>query len=239
MVASKQRIHRYPQILTACLALLLVVASGSSIEKRFTDLKPHFPGSAPSLKESANFTFNVNESTEGNVTNNSMAFLKGLKADSLLSKNATPCVLNAIDFYYHELNNYQVKMYYGSFDDKLFNTTALMKNVTWDLMVCTDFLYDINNYTKSQVALFNSSSAYGLAIFQHLVSNIIKMSMIYQDIQEASTVTHNTTEVWYQLGVIGNIILTVPPLEYDMYPSYSRRLLAAKERHADKGETAN
>ena len=169
-----------------------------------------------------NFTFNINASTEANVTANANAFLIGLQADKLLSANASECVNSALEFYYHEIPTYQVKLYYGSFDEKLFNTTAMLKNLTFDLMVCTDFVHDTVNYTQSQIQMFTSPAAYGLATFQHLVSNIIKLSMIYQEIQDASTIQMNTTEVWLQGGIIVNIIITVPPIETT---SYSVRLM--------------
>ncbi len=135
-----------------------------------------------------NFTFNVNASTEANVTANANAFLRGLQADEILSANSSACVNGMIQFYYHEIPTFQVKMYYGTFDQKLFNTTAMLKNLTFDLMQCTGVLHDTVNYTQTQIAAFSSPAAYGLATFQHLVSNIIKLSMIYQEIQDASTV---------------------------------------------------
>ena len=46
--------------------------------------------------------------------------------------------------------------------------------------------------------------------------------MIYQEIQDASTIQMNTTEVWLQGGIIVNIIITVPPIETT---SYSVRLM--------------
>ena len=165
MVANKSISFRYPQILTLCLAFLCLAASGSSISKRFSKVQAHFPREFPSLKESMNFTFNINASTEANVTANANAFLIGLQADKLLSANASECVNSALEFYYHEIPTYQVKLYYGSFDEKLFNTTAMLKNLTFDLMVCTDFVHDTVNYTQSQIQMFTSPAAYGLATF--------------------------------------------------------------------------
>ena len=71
-----------------------------------------------------------------------------------------------------------------------------------DMMVCTSMSYDVYMWYEEQVALFATMSAYGLASFQHIVANIITLSMIYQNILTDSTVTFNTTDIWYQMGKV-------------------------------------
>ncbi len=137
-----------------------------------------------------NSSWVINNSLEGNTTAFGNAFLRGLNADKLLSGNSSLCLNNWIWFYYHELPTYEIKYYYGAFDDILFNTTKLISNMTYDLMLCTDVLQDTRNYIVGQVAQFTTPSAYGLAAFQHVVANIINLSMIYQNILVDTT---NTT----------------------------------------------
>lgn len=69
-------------------------------------------------------------------------------------------------------------------------------------MVCTSMSYDMYMWYEEQVSLFTTMSSYGLAMFQHVVANIITLSMIYQNILTDSTVTFNTTDIWYQMGKV-------------------------------------
>lgn len=81
-----------------------------------------------------------------------------------------------------------------------------------NMMICTSMTSDFYAYYEEQVALFTTMSSYGLAMFQHVVANIITLSMIYQNILTDTTVTYNTTDVWYQMGKVFQIMLTVPPI---------------------------
>lgn len=93
------------------------------------------------------------------------AFLRGMDADDILSPNTTACFNNWIWFYYHEIPITQIKYYYGSFDDILFNTTELIANMSVDMMICTSMSSDFYAYYEEQVALFTTMSSYGLAMF--------------------------------------------------------------------------
>ena len=75
------------------------------------------------VKNALNFTLDINQSQELNMSLYGNAFLKGLDANTLLSANTTSCFNDALWFYYHELPLSQIKIYYSSFDDMLFNTT--------------------------------------------------------------------------------------------------------------------
>lgn len=60
-------------------------------------------------------------------------------------------------------------------------------------------------------------SAYGLAMFQHVVVHIMDLSTIYRALLlSQNNATLNQTDVYYQLGRAINIFITVPPSEnYD------------------------
>ena len=117
-----------------------------------------------------------------------------------MSANTTRCFNDWLWFYYHEIPTTQIKIYYGNFDDILFNTTELIANMSLDMMVCTSMSNDMHTWYEEQAVLFKTMSSYGLAMFQHIVANIITLSMIYQNILTDTTITFNTTDVWYQMG---------------------------------------
>ena len=94
------------------------------------------------IRDSINTTFNINSTNEYNLTVFGNAFLKGMDANGILSPNTTNCFNDWIWFYYHEVPITQIKYYYGSFDDILFNTTELIANMSVDMMVCTSMSYD-------------------------------------------------------------------------------------------------
>lgn len=88
-----------------------------------------------------------------------------MDANDILSKNTTACFNDWLWFYYHELPLTQIKYYYGSFDDILFNTTELIANMSADMMICTSMSSDIYQFYEAQIVLFKSVSSYGLAVF--------------------------------------------------------------------------
>jgi hypothetical protein len=67
------------------------------------------------LEDKLNTFIHIDTSSEKNVTSCGKAFLRGMNADNLLSKNATACFNDVTTFYYHELPTIEIKNYYGSF----------------------------------------------------------------------------------------------------------------------------
>ena len=96
-----------------------------------------------------NFTFHYNDTMAKNLTEWADALLLGLDAQTLISGNATDCVHRAIMFYYYDLVDYERMIKNGTFENILFNTSHMLKNLSLDLMVCTDVLHDTLNFTKS------------------------------------------------------------------------------------------
>jgi hypothetical protein len=165
-----------------------------------------------------NYSLPINQTQEQNLTIYGNAFIKGLEANTILSANTSACFNDVLWFYYHELPLQQIKMYYGSFDDMLFNTTQLIANMSMDLMICTSMAEDIWGYIWAQFDQFGGSLAsYGLAAFQHVVANMISLSMIYQSVLADTTVTMNITDSYYQMGKIVYILITVPPIVNSAY----------------------
>jgi hypothetical protein len=82
-------------------------------------------------------SWTVNTSLEANWTLGGNAFLRGVDAKDLVGANASICFQNVTQFYFHEFNDYLIKMHYGSFQDKLFNSTAIVANASLDLITCT------------------------------------------------------------------------------------------------------
>lgn len=89
----------------------------------------------------------------------------GIEADHLISANASECAHRAISFFYQDLPDFERMIYNGSFESVLFNTSHMLKNLSKDLMVCTDVLHDTLNYTITKHRQFTTPSAYGLALF--------------------------------------------------------------------------
>jgi hypothetical protein len=100
-------------------------------------------------------------------------------ANKLLSPNTSLCYNSLLYTYYHELPVNEIYYYYGSFEDIVFNTTRTVSNVSSTLDMCLTVVDDTMNYMNREIAEFDTFSAYTLAMFQHLVANIITISMIY------------------------------------------------------------
>ena len=82
------------------------------------------------------------------MTTFGVALLKGLELD-YFAANSTACYLSWVDFYYIELLVIQYRYYYGDTVDQVFNTTALISNVSDHLITCTYALYNFQSYVNS------------------------------------------------------------------------------------------
>lgn len=188
----------------------LSLASASSDRFSVKDSLSHFK---PQLQDKLNYTFMPNMSQKANVSSFGLAFLKGMQADKLFGINSTLCFKSLVGFYFDQITAYQIKTHYGDFDDILFNTTGLISNFSQSMMICTDATADIFVYLEKQFDQFDNVALYGMALFQHIVANIMNFNSIYQSMLTDTTITFNTTDVMYQMGKIVYIVIQVPPVQ--------------------------
>ena len=91
------------------------------------------------------------------VLNATDGFISGLQCDSLLSTNCTPCAHHMLYFLYFSVQALPVKYYYGTFNDIVFNTSALLTNLSYTLNECTYLAENSQNFVVDFFGEFNNS----------------------------------------------------------------------------------
>ena len=85
---------------------------------------------------------------------------------------------------------------YGSFNDNLFNSTLLLKNISNTAWVCTDAFENYMIYLYAKLSTFKDPTSYFMAFFQNLLANIINLNNIYKVIT-TNVVTGNEVDTYF------------------------------------------
>ena len=79
--------------------------------------------------------------------------------------NTTNCFRRGLNFWFQELNLIKYRYMYGSFEDNVYNTTKLMKNISNTLWVCTDMLENLMIVKGKEYEQFEDFSTFIASFF--------------------------------------------------------------------------
>ena len=102
---------------------------------------------------------------------------------------------------------------YGSFEDNVYNTTKLMKNISNTLWVCTDMLENLMIVKGKEYEQFEDFSTFIASFFQNLLGNVISLNNLYARLSEAVKVG-NQTEVVNVIARFLQIIIKFEPISF-------------------------
>ena len=78
---------------------------------------------------------------------------------------------------------------------------------------------------KTEISQFNNVGEFGMGLFQHLIANLIQVSMMYQNVLNAMLKEGNMTEVFYEVGKTVKLLVTVPKVDLDDFNTGRRSVL--------------
>jgi hypothetical protein len=79
--------------------------------------------SHPELSDELNTTYTFDEEAYKNVSSFGKAFLRGFKANQF-SPNATQCFDNMVDFHYKVMPLMEIRMYYATMEEAIYNISG-------------------------------------------------------------------------------------------------------------------
>lgn len=72
---------------------------------------------------------------------------------------------------------------------------------------------DMYKYGLTESNEFPSPSDYFMSFFQNILANLVNINYIYQEIVSDETKHQNSTDLFFNIGRILNIILIVKPMD--------------------------
>lgn len=117
------------------------------------------------------------------VYRNFIAFNYGLEGN-YFAANFSKCALDGINWWFFEVNTFEIKLHYASYNDAVTNTTLFLQNFTNLMITCSDTIMNLYYYGVREAERFASGTDWALGLLQSLLGGVLRITAITNDLVE-------------------------------------------------------
>ena len=142
--------------LALAMIVLIQLASASTLHIESQN-KPH-------LQYMFNSTINYNDSNRIPAYDYGTAFMRGFESSDFAT-NLTQCYLGWVNFYYKELQQLEISLYYADTDDAVYNVTHMISNIGSHMQTCTSFFQGFYYFYYNQKDSYADAADFFISFF--------------------------------------------------------------------------